>query len=372
MDRALREFRIRGVATNLPFLEAILSHPRFLANDYTTRFIDETPELFQFERAARPGDQAADLHRRRHRQRPSRGDAAAPRPPRRCARTRSRRRSRRRSSRPDGRHAGTKQLLDALGPEALRRTGCASRSACWSPTRRCATRTSRCSRRACAPTTSPRIAEAYAHGAAAAVLARMLGRRDLRRRHALPQRGPVGAAGAARANACRTCCCRCCCAAPTASATPTIPTTSSATSSAQAAQAGIDLFRVFDCLNWVENMRVAIDAVREAGKLGEGAICYTGDILDPDRAKYDLDYYVDLAKELEAAGCHILAIKDMAGLLQADAARGCWSRRSKQEVGLPIHFHTHDTSGIAGGDRAGGGRGRRRRRRRRDGRHVRP
>jgi len=78
------------------------------------------------------------------------------------------------------------------------------------------------------------------------------------------------------------------------------------------------LFRIFDCLNWVENMRVAIDAVCEAGKLAEGAICYTGDILDPARAKYPLRYYVDLAKELERAGCHILAIKDMAGLLRPE------------------------------------------------------
>ena len=89
----------------------------------------------------------------------------------------------------------------------------------------------------------------------------------------------------------------------------------------QAAAGGIDLFRMFDCLNWVENMRVSIDAVGETGKLAEGAICYTGDILDPDRAKYSLNYYVDLAKELETAGCHILGIKDMAGLLKPAAAR---------------------------------------------------
>jgi pyruvate carboxylase len=84
---------------------------------------------------------------------------------------------------------------------------------------------------------------------------------------------------------------------------------------------GVDLFRVFDCLNWVENMRVSIDAVNEAGKICEGAICYTGDMLDPDRSKYDLKYYVALAKELEAAGAHILGLKDMAGLLKPAAAR---------------------------------------------------
>ena len=94
----------------------------------------------------------------------------------------------------------------------------------------------------------------------------------------------------------------------------------------QAAAGGIDLFRVFDCLNWVENMRVAMDAVGAEGKLCEAAICYTGDILDPARAKYDLKYYVGLAKELEAAGAHIIAVKDMAGLLKP-ARRGCCSRR---------------------------------------------
>ena len=114
----------------------------------------------------------------------------------------------------------------------------------------------------------------------------------------------------------------------------------------QAADTGIDLFRIFDCLNWVENMRVAIDAVCEADKLAEGALCYTGDILDPDRAKYSLNYYVGLAKELEAAGCHILAIKDMAGLLKPAAAT-VLVKALKENVGLPIHLHTHDTSGIS-------------------------
>jgi pyruvate carboxylase len=114
----------------------------------------------------------------------------------------------------------------------------------------------------------------------------------------------------------------------------------------QTADAGMDVFRIFDCLNWVENMRVAIDAVRDAGKLAEGAVCYTGDILDPDRAKYSLSYYVALAKEVERAGCHILGLKDMAGLLKPAAAR-VLVKALKDEVGLPIHLHTHDTSGIS-------------------------
>jgi pyruvate carboxylase len=114
----------------------------------------------------------------------------------------------------------------------------------------------------------------------------------------------------------------------------------------QAAEAGVDLFRIFDCFNAVERMRVAIDAAAEAGKLAEGAICYTGDILDPARPKYDLGYYVGLARELERAGCHIIAIKDMAGVLKPAAARRLVGEL-RQAVGVPIHLHTHDTSGIS-------------------------
>ena len=109
---------------------------------------------------------------------------------------------------------------------------------------------------------------------------------------------------------------------------------------------GVDLFRVFDSLNWVENMRVAMDAVIEEGGICEGTICYTGDIFDPNRAKYSLQYYVDMAKELEASGAHLLCIKDMAGICRPAAAKKL-VETLRQEVGLPIHFHTHDTSGGA-------------------------
>jgi pyruvate carboxylase len=114
----------------------------------------------------------------------------------------------------------------------------------------------------------------------------------------------------------------------------------------QAAKTGVDVFRVFDSLNWVENMRVAMDAVLEANKVCEGTICYTGDLLDPARSKYDLKYYLDRAKELKSAGAHVLGLKDMAGLLKPAAAR-VLVKAMKQEIGLPVHFHTHDTSGAA-------------------------
>jgi pyruvate carboxylase len=108
---------------------------------------------------------------------------------------------------------------------------------------------------------------------------------------------------------------------------------------------GMDIFRVFDSLNSIENMRVSLDAVLEAGGVCEAAICYTGDILDSSRPKYSLKYYVALAKHLEKLGAHFLAIKDMAGLCKPYAAFEL-VKQLKQEISLPIHFHTHDTSGI--------------------------
>jgi pyruvate carboxylase len=114
---------------------------------------------------------------------------------------------------------------------------------------------------------------------------------------------------------------------------------------ARAAARGIDVFRIFDCLNWVENMRVAIDAVRESGKLCEAALCYTGNLSDPREKKYTLDYYLKLARELKAAGTHVLGVKDMGGLCRPRAAYTL-VKALKEETGLPLHFHTHDTSGI--------------------------
>ena len=113
-----------------------------------------------------------------------------------------------------------------------------------------------------------------------------------------------------------------------------------------AAKNGVDVFRIFDSLNGLDNMRLSIDAVREAGKVAEAALCYTGDILDPNRDKYDLKYYVNMAQELEKAGANIIAIKDMAGLLKPEAAFRLVSSL-KSYVGVPIHLHTHEGSGNA-------------------------
>lgn len=112
----------------------------------------------------------------------------------------------------------------------------------------------------------------------------------------------------------------------------------------QSAESGIDVFRIFDSLNWIEGMTVALDETLNQGKIAEACICYTGDILDESRTKYNLDYYIRMAKELEKRGSHMLGIKDMSGLLKPMAAYRLISAL-KQEIGIPVHLHTHDTSG---------------------------
>jgi pyruvate carboxylase len=113
----------------------------------------------------------------------------------------------------------------------------------------------------------------------------------------------------------------------------------------EASKQGIDIFRIFDSLNWLPNMKASMEAVRHTNSICEAAICYAGDILDPRRDKYSLRYYVEMAKELERMGAHMLAIKDMAGLCKPYAAERL-VKTLREEIGIPIHFHTHDTSGI--------------------------
>ncbi len=339
MDRALREYRIRGVATNLLFLETLLGHPRFRDGGYTTRFIDETPELFQ---VARPRDRAtkllgyiADVTINGHPEVKGRAKppatARVPAPPYFGSAREA--------------PAGTKQLLTELGPK---------RFAEWMKAEKRVLVTDTTMRDAHQSLLATRMrsfdivaaAEAYATalpqlfslecwgGATFDVAMRFLTEDPWERLAAIRERAPNlllqmllrGANGVGYTN---------------------YPDNVVRFFVRQAAEGGIDVFRVFDCLNWVENMRVAIDAVGETGRLAEGAVCYTGDILDPNRAKYSLRYYVGLAKQLEKAGCHILGIKDMAGLLKPAAAR-VLVKALKEEVGLPIHLHTHDTSGVSG------------------------
>jgi pyruvate carboxylase len=353
MDRALREYRIRGVATNLTFLEAVLNHPKFRTNAYTTRFIDETPELFatkkRRDRATKLLTYIADVTVNGHpetkgRARPP-AQARTPEPPV-FAGEPSVEKNRQVDAVPKSRSVppGAKQYLDLIGPEKF---------AAWMRAEKRVLITDTTMRDAHQSLIATRmrtydiaaVAESYANGlwqllslecwggATFDVSMRFLTEDPWERLALVREKVPNiltqmllrGANGVGYMN---------------------YPDNVVCHFVRQAADAGIDVFRIFDCLNWVENMRVAIDAVGDAGKLAEGAICYTGDILDPDRAKYSLNYYLALAKEVEKAGCHILGLKDMAGLLKPTAAR-ILVKALKEEVGLPIHLHTHDTSGIS-------------------------
>ena len=336
MDRALREFRIRGVATNLTFLEAIITHPAFRDNSYTTRFIDTTPELFaqvkRQDRATKLLNYLADVTVNGHpetRGRPMpKADAAAPVVPYVDTPV------------PDG----SRQRLEALGPEKF---------AAWMREQKEVLVTDTTMRDGHQSLLATRmrthdiagVAGTYARalpqllslecwgGATFDVAMRFLTEDPWERLSLVREAAPNlllqmllrGANGVGYTN---------------------YPDNVVQHFVKQAASGGIDLFRVFDCLNWVDNMRVAMDAVRAEGKLCEAAICYTGDILDPARAKYDLKYYVALVKELEAAGAHIIAVKDMAGLLKPAAATVLF-KALREATGLPIHFHTHDTSGLS-------------------------
>ncbi|MBZ0261359.1 MAG: pyruvate carboxylase [Hyphomicrobiales bacterium] len=337
LDRALREFRIRGVSTNIAFVENLLKHPTFLNDTCTTRFIDTTPELFMFknrrDRATKILTYIAEITVNGHpetlgRKKPVQRLAAlrAPEP----------------HSAPQD---GLWQMLLREDPQSIadwmaRQT----RVLVTDTTMRdghqslLATRMRSIDMLRVAPAYNANLPQLFSvecwGGATFDVAYRFLQEcpwqrlRDLRAlmpNHLLQMllRGANGVGYT------------------------TYPDNVVKSFVAQAAKTGIDLFRVFDSLNWVENMRVAMDAVVEAGKICEGTVCYTGNILDPARAKYDLNYYVRKAKELKKAGAHILGLKDMAGLLKPAAAR-VLIKALKEEVGLPIHFHTHDTSGIAG------------------------
>ncbi len=336
MDRALREFRIRGVSTNIAFVENLLKHPTFLDNTYTTRFIDQTPELFQFARRRDRGTKVltyiADITVNGHpetkgRVRPS--DDLKP------------------AKAPELREEpmmGTRNLLEQKGPQAVADWMKAQRQLLITDTTMrdahqslLATRMRSIDMIAVAPAYAANLPQLFSiecwGGATFDVAYRFLQEcpwqrlRDLRER--LPNvmtqmlvRGSNGVGYTKYADNVVSEFIR------------------------QSAVSGIDLFRVFDSLNWVENMRVSIDAILENDKLCEGSICYTGDMLDPDRAKYDLKYYVAMGKELRDAGSHILGLKDMAGLLKPTAAHRL-IKTLKEEVGLPIHFHTHDTAGVA-------------------------
>ncbi|BAK77029.1 pyruvate carboxylase [Pseudogulbenkiania sp. NH8B] len=337
MDRALREFRIRGVSSNLAFLENVIAHPLFTSGKCTTRFIDSTPELFQFtprrDRATKLLEFLGDVTvngnaemKGRSAPSPMPGPARLPdchlgeAPPK-----------------------GTRDRLRDLGAERFAQwmreqkqvliTDTTMRDAHQSLF---ATRMRTADMLAVAPHYARLASGLFSlecwGGATFDVSMRFLKEDPWQRlaelRSAIPN---VLFQMLLRAS--------------NAVGYTNYPDNVVRHFIAQAAEGGIDLFRVFDSLNAVDNMRVAIDAVRDTGMLCEAAICYTGDIYDASR-RYDLKYYVAMAKELEQAGAHILAIKDMAGICTPRAVTAL-VKALKEETGLPLHFHTHDTSGIA-------------------------
>ena len=338
MDRALREFRIRGVSTNIAFVENLLKHPTFLNNQYTTKFIDTTPELFQFKKRRDRGTKVltyiADISVNGHPETEGRAEPAADLKPARLPEL---------QTEPA---YGTRNLLEDKGPQAVADWMKEQKQLLITDTTMrdghqslLATRMRSIDMIKVAPAYAANLPQLFSvecwGGATFDVAYRFLQEcpwqrlRDLRTAmpNIMTQMLLRASNGVGYTN---------------------YPDNVVQEFVRQAAETGVDVFRVFDSLNWVENMRVAMDAVVENNKVCEGTVCYTGDILNPDRAKYDLKYYVGMAKELEAAGAHVLGIKDMAGLLKPAAARQLF-KALKEEVGLPIHFHTHDTAGVASG-----------------------
>ena len=338
MDRALREFRIRGVATNLQFVENVINHPDFAAGRVTTRFIDTTPALFRF---ARRRDRATRLLRYV-------GDVTVNGHPDMKGRTApdlSHVHVRRPVELPDvPLPQGSRDRLLELGPVGFARwmrehpralvTDTSMRDAHQSLF---ATRMRTADMVAIAPSYASMLGQLFSvecwGGATFDVSLRFLKEDPWERLQKLR---------AAMPNLLLQMLLR----SSNAVGYTNYPDNVVRHFVQQAAANGVDLFRVFDSLNWVKNMRVAIDAVLESGALCEGAICYTADLFDPERPKYNLGYYVKLAKELERAGCHILAVKDMAGVCRPRAASAL-IKALREETNLPIHFHTHDTSGAA-------------------------
>src|SRR5690625_3570999 len=334
MVRNLREFRIRGIETNIPFLKNVILHEKFMTGDYNTNFIDETPELFKFpERKDRgtklltyigdmtingvDGVEKKEKPRFAPVQKPK-VDTLQPIP------------------------KGTKQLLDEHGPEYVANwlkeqkqvllTDTTFRDAHQSLL---ATRVRTKDLLEIAEPTARLLPELFSvemwGGATFDVAYRFLREDPWVRLKKLREKMPnILFQMLLRAS--------------NAVGYTNYPDNVIDAFVPESAKNGTDVFRIFDSLNWLEGIKPAIEAVRNSGKIAEASICYTGNVLDKGRSKYDLSYYTNLAKELEKAGAHILGIKDMAGLLKPEAAYQLVTNL-KDAIDIPIHLHTHDTSG---------------------------
>jgi pyruvate carboxylase len=335
MDRSLREFRIRGVKTNIPFLENVVNHPRFRDGEVTTSFLDDSPELFRFtSRADRAtkllsyvGDVILNGNPEVKGKKVPESFEKAPLP----------------SVLLIDPPPGTRQLLRKLGPakfaawarkeKRLLVTDTTFRDAHQSLM---ATRVRTHDLLATADAVARRLPNLFSlemwGGATFDTSLRFLHEDPWQRLRELRKRIP---------NICFQMLLR----GANAVGYTSYPDNVIFDFVRESYEQGIDIFRIFDSLNSIENMRVSIDAALQSGGVCETAICYTGDILDKGRPKYSLKYYVTMAKQLEKLGAHFLAIKDMAGLCKPYAAFAL-VKALREEIEIPIHFHTHDTSGI--------------------------
>lgn len=334
MDRNLKEFRIRGVKTNIPFLNNVVTHEKFLSGAFDTSFIDTTPELFHFPVRQDRGTKLLSyignvtLNGFPGVEKQSKPIFVQPNIPK--------------IDRLIVPPAGTKQILDTEGADGLVQWILAQDDVLLTDTTfrdahqsLLATRVRSHDMYQIADATARMMHQLFSlemwGGATFDVAYRFLKEDPWERLAKLREQVPNvlfqmllrGANAVGYTN---------------------YPDNLIREFIAESAASGIDVFRIFDSLNWIKGMEVAIDAARQSGKIAEAAICYTGDILDDTRAKYSVQYYKDMAKELESSGAHILAIKDMAGLLKPEAAYRLISEL-KETTSLPIHLHTHDTSG---------------------------
>ncbi|OTP27083.1 pyruvate carboxylase [Enterococcus mundtii] len=334
MERCLREFRIRGVKTNIPFMLNVILHPEFQSGQAKTTFIDSTNELFDFPRLRDRGNKTMKyigeitVNGFPGIERGEKPYYDAPRMPKELI------------TRPD--YITAKNVLDKDGASALvdwvkqqenvLLTDTTFRDAHQSLL---ATRVRTKDFKEIARLTGEGLPELFSSemwgGATFDVAYRFLNENPWKRLRKIRSLMPNtllqmlfrGSNAVGYSN---------------------YPDNVIAEFIKEAATQGIDVFRIFDSLNWVPQMEKSIQAVRDTGKIAEATICYTGDINDPSRAKYNVQYYKDMAKELEQLGAHMIAIKDMAGLLKPQAAYRLISEL-KATTDLPIHLHTHDTSG---------------------------
>jgi len=337
MDRALREFRIRGVKTNIPFLENVIHHEEFSSGRATTTLIDNTPELFKLktkrDRATKLLNFIGDVTVNGNPQAKNFVPKEILLPARVPAYDHKQIPSK-----------GTRQLLLKLGAKKFAEWTLKQKQLLVTDTTfrdahqsLFATRLRSYDMIAVADAVARRTPNLYSMemwgGATFDTAMRFLHEDPWRRLRVLRERIP---------NICFQMLFR----GSNAVGYSNYPDNAVAGFVKHAAEAGMDIFRIFDSLNYLPNLKVAMEAVNETHAVCEGTICYTGNILDKSRRKYSLKYYIKLAKELEKMGAHVLAIKDMAGVCKPAAAHAL-VKALKEEIGIPIHFHTHDTSGIA-------------------------